>query len=370
MTVVQGGDDRVHLAHLQSLATEARPAGGAAEERARVYAERVLAAAGLTVSRASFTYSQFPGRFGTPAGGALLGVAVVAAATLGLTGRGGAALVALFVGGAAVAALAYTMLGDGVLTLPLQRASSQNLIATRGGTVPRVWLVAHLDSKSQPVPSLMRIAGISLLLLSVLSALSAGLLQLMAAPHRTMWWSALILVAAGAPPVIASVVGADSDGAVDNASGVSAVLAAAMRVRPGTTFGVLLPSAEELGLAGARAWARSMTDGAGPGVALNCDGVDDAGELTIMYSGERPTRLIDTLTALAARSPRVRRLPLGLLTDSVALTERGWTAVTVSRGSVATLRRVHRPSDSLANLGGTGIEDVATLLARAVEALA
>ena len=370
MAEVQRGEGHDHLTHLETLAREARPAGGAAEARARAYAERVLTAAGFSVSRAPFTYSRFPGRFGTPIGGALLGVDIVAAVTLGLSGAGLSALVALSLGGLAVAGFAYAMLGDGVLTLPIQRASSENIVATRGDAFPRVWLVAHLDSKSQPVPSLVRIAGVTLLLLSLLSALSAGFLQLMGAPHRTMWWGALILAAVGTPPVIASVVGADSDGAVDNASGVSAVLEAATQVRPGTSFGVLLPSAEELGLAGARAWARSMNGTAGPGVALNCDGVDDAGELTIMYSGERPTRLIDTLTPLAASPPRARRMPIGLLTDSVALAERGWTTVTLSRGSVATLRRVHRPSDSLANLRGTGIGDVATLLARAVEALA
>jgi hypothetical protein len=61
---------------------------------------------------------------------------------------------------------------------------------------------------------------------------------------------------------------------------------------------------------------------------------------------------------------------LGLATDSVALAERGWTTLTVSRGSFATLRRVHTASDSLAMLRGDGIDEVATLLARAVEALA
>ena len=370
MSAVQGGLAHIHLPHLETLAREARPAGGAAEARARDYAERILGDAGYAVSRASFAYSQFPGRFGTSVGAALLGIAIVAASVLGLTGAGRAALVALCVGGFAVAGLAHSLLGDGVLTLPILRATGENLIATRGGDVPRVWLVAHLDSKSQPVPSLVRLAGVSLLLLSVVTALAACLLQLLAAPHRTMWWAAIILAVVGAPPVMASVVGADSDGAVDNASGVSAVLAAATLLRPGTAVGVLLPSAEELGLAGARAWARDMVKEADPGVALNCDGVDDAGELTIMYSGERPTRLIDTLTRLAASAPRARRLPLGLLTDSVALSDRGWTAVTVSRGSLATLRRVHRPSDSLANLRGTGIGEVATLLARAVEALA
>jgi hypothetical protein len=210
------------------------------------------------------------------------------------------------------------------------------------------------------------VAGIILLASAAVLALAASVLQLAALPHRMAWWGALALVLLGAPAVVASVVGARSDGAVDNASGVAAVLAAAVSVRPETMLGVLLPSAEELGLAGARAWARS----ARRGTAINCDGVDDAGELTIMYSGAAPTPLIHTLEALAPGACRVRRMPLGLLTDSVALAERGWRTVTVSRGSLATLRRIHTPADSLAALRGEAIDDVAFLLARAVEALA
>ena len=137
-------------------------------------------------------------------------------------------------------------------------------------------------------------------------------------------------------------------------------------------MGVLMPSAEELGLAGARAWARQWKGA--PGIALNCDGVDDEGEgegeLTIMYTGHRPDDLLDALRRSTTLVPRVRRIPLGLLTDSVALADRGWTAVTVSRGSFRSLQRVHSRRDSLAHLTGSGIGGVATLLARAVEALA
>jgi hypothetical protein len=239
-------------------------------------------------------------------------------------------------------------------------------VATWGTDTPRVWLVAHLDSKSQPVPSLVRVGGVVLLLLACVLALAAAGLQLASLPHRMAWWAAVGMAALGMLPVMASVVGARSDGAVDNASGVAAVLAAAVAVRPETMFGVLLPSAEELGLAGARAWARGVRKG----TALNCDGVDDAGDLTIMYSGAAPTPLIQTLQAVAPRAPRVRRMPLGLLTDSVALADNGWTTVTVSRGSLATLRRVHTRADTVANLRGDGIDEVALLLARAVEALA
>jgi hypothetical protein len=363
MTGAPGG---VGAGHLALLAREPRPAGGPAERAARDHAERVLRERGFTVRREPFAYSQFPGRLATPLGGALAGATITLAATLGLRGAPAAALAVLASGATLVALFASAMLGDGVLTHPWLRASSENLVATRGAPDPTVWLVAHLDSKSQPVPSVARIAGVTLLAAALLLALLAGLLQLAALPHRMLWWGALATAVLGAPPVLASVVGARSAGAVDNASGVAAVLAAAAAVRPGAPFGVLLPSAEELGLAGARAWAR----GARPGIAINCDGVDDQGEVTIMYSGSAPMTLIDTLTAAAARAPRVRRMPLGLLTDSVALAERGWTTVTVSRGSFATLRRVHTPVDSLAALRGDGIDEVATLLARAVEALA
>ena len=60
-------------------------------------------------------------------------------------------------------------------------------------------------------------------------------------------------------PVMASVVGARSAGALDNASGVATVLRAVELLARDVAVGVVLTSAEELGLAGARAWAREAT---------------------------------------------------------------------------------------------------------------
>ena len=356
----------VGAGHLAVLAREPRPAGSAAEARARDYAAQVLDDAGFTVTREPFTYSRFPGSYATPIGGALLAVAIVAAATFGLRGSPWSALVVLLVGAIVVGAFTAAMLGDAVLLLPMLRASSENLVATWGSETPPVWLVAHLDSKSQPVPSLLRVAGVVLLAFALVTCLAALALQLTGLPHRMGWWIGVVAALLGAVPVMASVVGTRSNGALDNASGVAAVLAAAVAVPPEKKVGVLLPSAEELGLAGARAWARGVR----AGIALNCDGVDDAGELTIMFARAAPTPLIHTLEALSPAPLRVRRMPLGLLTDSVALADRGWTTVTVSRGSFASLRRVHTSQDSLAALRGDGIDEVATLLARAVEALA
>lgn len=362
------------ILHLEAIGRESRPAGSAAEARARGYAAGVLGEAGFETREAPFEYSAFPGRYGTPIAGLLAAVAVLSAAAgansalaervrwlPGATLAAGLVLLALF---------ARAMLGDAVLTLPVMRARSVNLVATRGAAPPRIWLVAHLDSKSQPIPSAARVAGIVLVTAAVAVAVVAAVLQLLAMPHRTGWQGAALLVVVGAPLMMASLVGDNSDGAVDNASGVAAVLAAATRVRPDVALGVLIPSAEELGLAGARAWAREAAHTGSPGVALNCDGVDDHGELTIMFSGARPDQLLATIDAASERPIRVRRMPLGLLTDSVAFAERGWRTVTMSRGGLATLRRIHTRRDSLASLRGTGIEPTADLLARTVEALA
>lgn len=353
--------------HLAALAREPRPAGSDAEERARRYAERVLEGAGFAIRREPFRYSAFPGRFATPIGGAIAAATVITGAALGLTRPAGyGPLAALLTGLLVLGAFAWSMLGDTVLTLPLLRADGVNVAATRGGDAPRVWLVAHLDSKSQPVPSLLRVAGVMLLVSALVLAVIAAVLQLASLPNRMVWWLAMVDALIGAAPVMASVVASRSPGALDNASGVAAVLAAAEVLDRGAEVGILLTSAEELGLAGARAWASVHS----PAVALNCDGVDDEGALTIMHGTKPPTAVIDTVRRRAPDDARVRRMPLGLLTDSVALADRGWHAVTLSRGSLKSLQRVHTPDDSLATLRGTGVEEMATVLARAAEALA
>ena len=355
--------------HLALLARQPRPAGSAAERAAQEHVARVLTGAGFHVRRHGFSYSTFPGRWATPVGGTLVLVPVLASAWLALTGKPIAAAAVLSGGALISGTFASAMLGEAVLVVPWLRAEAENLVATRGES-PTVWLVAHADTKSQPVPSLLRLTGVLLLALGLVLALAGLVLQLASLPYRTAWWAAAACAVLGAVPVLCSVVGSRSDGAVDNASGVAAVLGAATRVRPDIAFGVLVPSAEELGLAGARAWVRSMSADGKVGIAINCDGVDDEGATMIMYSGRAPRALIETMRRVAPAPLRVRRIPLGMLTDSVAFAERGWASLTVSRGSLATLRRVHTPSDSLANLRGDGIDDVSTLLARAVEALA
>jgi hypothetical protein len=358
-------------AHLAALARAPRAAGSAAEHEAREYCARVLGEAGFDVALEPFEYSQAPARYGTPVGGAIAWITIVATSWLGAAGSPAFFSALVCVAGLAILGMwSWQMLGDGVLMLPWRRASAVNLVATRGGSAPRVWLVAHLDTKSQPIPSVLRVAGIIALATAVAFVIAAVLLTLAGGELRMLWWIGAVLATAGAIPTMASVVGNDSNGALDNASGVAAVLEAVQTSGQDSPIGVLLPSAEELGLAGARAWGSARHQSEDRGIAINCDGVDDRGALTIMYSGMPSIEIIGAIRDAADEPARVRRMPLGLLLDSVALSETGWRSVTVSRGSVASLRRVHTRADSLEQLRGEGISRTARVLARAAEALA
>ena len=362
---------RQGAAHLAVLARAPRAAGSAAEGEAREYCARVLREAGFEVALEPFEYSQLPGRYGTPVGGAIAWLTVTATSWLGAIGSPAFFVALVCLAGLAILGMwSWHMLGDGVLMLPWRRASSVNLVATRGGSTPRIWLVAHLDTKSQPIPSLLRVAGVVALVTALAIAIAAVLLTLGGVTLRTPWWVGAALASIGATPVLASLVGNDSDGALDNASGVATVLEAVQSWTRDAPVGVLLPSAEELGLAGARAWGRERQLKGEWGIAINCDGVDDEGALTIMYSGIPSIEIMDAIRASADEQVRVQRMPLGLLLDSVALTDSGWRSVTVSRGSLASLRRVHTRADSLEHLRGDGISRTARVLARATEALA
>ena len=254
-----------------------------------------------------------------------------------------------------------------VTTLPWSRGASVNLVATRG--TPRVWLVAHLDSKSQPVPMLARVAGIVLTAatLITLAALAMASMSGRDVPGRA-WHLLAIIGALSSLPVIASVVGAKSPGALDDGSGIVTVLLAAEALPREMPVGVLLTSAEELGMAGAHAFA----DAKRAAMAINVDGVDDRGSTICMYHGRASRVRVGVARAARAIGMSVREQPTipGLLTDGVALGEKGWSAVTLSRGGFGTLFRIHRAADSADRLSGVGMHEVARLVASAAREIA
>jgi len=234
------------------------------------------------------------------------------------------------------------------------KAPGVNLEAKRGE--PTIWLVAHIDSKSQPIPILVR-AG------SIVACIVIGVAMMAMAAFRVdgLAWQIVTLAAVLAGlPVAISTVGALSPGALDNATGVATVLLVAERVDRSVPLGVLITSAEELGLAGARAWVRGQP---AKGTVINCDTIDDRGYLTIMHSHGRPERLI---RAFERRAVRARRVLPGILVDSIAFAEAGWDAVTVSRGTLATLAKIHRRVDGPEGLGGSGVVEAAGVIAEAL----
>ncbi len=296
--------------------------------------------------------------------------AVGATLVIATTFAGSGGIVVAAIGAAlstgVLALLALWLGGHRATRGTLLRRSAINLEATRG-TDPRVWLVAHIDSKSQPVSTAVRTLGVVLLAAGVFG------LPIRAALLPSGLWPALPLVicacaAIGGGILVGAIVGSKSDGAADNASGVAAVLEAAASVGLHKSFGVLITDAEELALAGARAWVI----GRPPGVAINCDTIDDAGRLVVMrYRGsdELTRRALVAARAVEPRAIAIRPLP-GVLTDSVAFQAASWQTLTLARGTLRTLNRIHTMRDNLHAVRGAGIPAAARVLARLVEELA
>jgi hypothetical protein len=346
---------------LDELSQKPRFAGTPEESKSLALCRIELERAGFECQELPFEYSQWPGRWGPPIAAAFQAWTVLIVAHLAIH-RG--PLGALVVGAALVIVLLLAS-GDAkrrwTTQFPFERASSANLEAKRGN--PSVWLVAHIDSKSQTVPILVRIA--SSVTLAIVTGLTfiVLLLTLVGVNPIVEVWHALVLAAVvAALPSIFCFVRNDSDGAVDNASGVVAVLLAAEGAGSLSGLGVLITSGEELGLAGARAWARS----APPGIkVLNCDTVDDTGNWRCMHTGPRPKQISSAAETIAkatgVRLSMTRLIP-GLLADSMAFADRGIEAATISKGALSTLARIHTRRDTSNRLTASGVAEASALL--------
>ena len=137
-----------------------------------------------------------------------------------------------------------------------------------------------------------------------------------------------------------------SRGARDNGSGVVAALACA-EASSDVETGILITGGEEFGLVGARVFTR--VQGSLKGIeVINIDTIYDEGFLFVVSHDPRGAALA---AALAARlgslglTVRTRRLPLGILVDSLPLARAGAAAVTVGRLTWRTLRVIHTPAD-------------------------
>ena len=347
---------------MERLSRKPRFAGSEEEAQARVLCKGELKRAGFECVDRPFEYSQWPGKWGVPAAAAIQTATIFIVARMAMH-QG--PLVALMTGAALYVALAFASADAKrrwITSLPFQRASSVNLEAERG--TPSVWLVAHLDSKSQTVPMLTRIAS-SIAISAVTVAATAVLLFSLRGDRDAsgVWRAIEISALVVALPSMLCWVRNRSRGAVDNASGVAAVLLAAQSLSSVRDVGVLITSGEELGLAGARVWAAKARPGI---VVLNCDTVDDNGGWRLMYTGAIPSRIrvaMATISSSTVPKPQIGRMIPGILADSIAFADLGFESVTVSRGTLSTLARIHTRRDNSNAFTGSGIAEASVLLA-------
>lgn len=334
-----------------------------------------LNAYGFQVQDFPFSFSTYPGRFAVSIAGAIFLAGSLGAAALLNMRLPGVALVVLMcvlMLAGAIAALSPSVTD----MLPFGKVNAVNMLAAKPGIRPRFILMAHLDSKSQPLPLAFRgpaiifalIAWVVFVVLAILGLLDPVWLlpRLTTAAAIVSLVSSLLLILCWAEN--------RSPGALDNASGLATVLGVAERERDHGDVAYLITDAEELGLVGARSIARKLDPVVG---IINIDGVDDDGPFVVLEKFGMPPRhiaphLVAAILSAAAEMDvpaRRRNVPFGLLVDHIPLARRHLPSVTLMRGGFKSMRRVHRPADSLNALSGRGVESAVDLLQRALHTL-
>jgi uncharacterized membrane protein YphA (DoxX/SURF4 family) len=225
-----------------------------------------------------------------------------------------------------------------------------NLIAERPSGRPTVWLVAHYDSKGQPISMALRLIGFGLLVVGVL-ALVVALIP------------ALILLAVAFVIVSQNRVTDNSPGALDNATALIAIFMTLDQIPRSPSVGVIFPDAEEYGLVGARALAADHAARFNDAAVINLDSLDDGGRVTAFLHRAGVVG-IGVAQALGAR--RWRWLPV--IVDGIALAPVTRDCVTIMKGNWRTMRVVHRPEDDAARVRLDGAASVAAGLARVLRA--
>ncbi len=335
-----------------------------------------LEALGYDVRELPFRFSNIPGRFGVPIIGVLYLIFTVGAVSLLHRNAGPMALLAL---SALLALVTFFAAMYGKLIRRLRWGSTEgvNLLMHRKGAHPRYIICAHRDSKSQLLPTYGRVIAITL-------ALGAWAVLVLLALVMTVFPSlhpGIVPLIIGIPAIIAGFLmfacwsANDSPGALDNGSGIAALMGIASNELASDDVAFLITDAEELGLAGAAAVARQLPPVAG---IINLDGLDDAGPFYVIerFGWPNPHGIAPHLAAALMKAAQdkgleaIRRdLPFGMLTDHIRFAQAGFPSVTLMRGTKKSLMRVHRPGDDLAHLKGDGAVVAVDLVSSALALL-
>lgn len=219
------------------------------------------------------------------------------------------------------------------------------LIGVRPRTRITTWLVAHSDSKGQPLSMLARLGAAALVIVGALGALVA--LPMGAAALAGLALLALNRITDRSP------------GAVDNATGLLTVIATLDQLPADAPVGVIFPDAEELGLLGARALVRERAQLVGSTAVINFDGIDDTGPVRVLRHKAGPVgdRLARALGTKA-------RAFFPVIVDGRVLAEAAGECVTIMKGNWRTAAVVHRPSDRPERLTLEGVSQVAAAVVR------
>lgn len=331
------------------LITGGREAGTPGAAAARSAISRFLADLGYAVQEHPFSFNA--GIYGIlPAAGGLLMVAAVIEVPLLLRpGPAWAAPVALLGLAGAVWIAAFRILAGH--SVPGSVRMDANLVARREGASVRCWLVAHLDTKAQGQSMAGRLLALWVTVAALVLLLVASWLRLRG-PLPAAW----AITAAGMGVVAGLLLSGgrlkgQSPGARDNGSGLLAVLTAA-ELTTDPAIGIIITSAEEFGLAGARALVRERGSLLEHTEVVNVDTIDDAGTLFVVAHGEAAHLAGRVRARVAGLAPvRERRLPLGIMVDGIPLGRAAGGAVTLGRLSWGTLRRLHTPLDDATGYG-------------------
>jgi hypothetical protein len=331
-------------------------------------------ALGYRVTEQDFTFNPWTGRWGITIAGTILFAGGFAAASLLYFGHAVGAILVLVLVLSLCLGVAF-LLQRLLDRLNIGQVKGKNLLVSSEGARPHYLLMAHRDSKSQPMPLAFRgpaiilsaIVWIALLVLALMSTVEP-------VSHSTVIVAGTLAVIAGVI-LIFSGVDNHSPGALDNATGVATLLGIAERDRATRDVAFLVKDAVVLGLAGARAIARQLPPVYG---VINFDGLDDDGVFQVVEDfgwprrrGKAPHLAAAILSAGAALDMQVQRrsVPFGIMLDHIPIVEGGTPALTLMRGTLASLRRVHRPIDDLNHLTGGGVTRAVALACGALHLL-
>lgn len=222
-----------------------------------------------------------------------------------------------------------------------------NLIVRRPDAQVDRWIVAHVDTKAQRQSMAGRLVALGVTAVAVLLMTGMAVVRLWFVPPTAAVAGVAGLVLAASVLAARARLRGRTVGARDNGSGLVAALVAAETCDERTGF--IFTGAEEFGLVGARILAQQTPELVRGRDVINLDTIDDTGDVAVVTHDRHGAELAERLAALLQTPEhrvRRRRLPPGIMVDSLALARAGARAVTVARLDWGTLRIIHTPRDS------------------------